>query len=195
MHALKLYGPRTGRQNSYGAARGPCGPREWTYDFCSKQPVNSPWTARTGPGVWCDWGISHTQPRAPYDFITVRFFAHKAEWSTRRNFTSVLFPWSHQAAGPVRLDTSAYLWFGWIFRRTPRIPRAAPVQEFSMFFISYGARMGPMRDPQGCRAAPLRTRKGIDINIIGKNPARASYLAIRGPYEPRTGCSRAVYNI
>ena len=50
MHALKLYGPRTRRQNSYGAARGPCGPREWTYDFCSKQPVNSPGTARTGPG-------------------------------------------------------------------------------------------------------------------------------------------------
>ena len=50
MHAFKLYGPRTGRQNSYGAARGPCGPREWTYDFCSKQPVNSPGTARTAPG-------------------------------------------------------------------------------------------------------------------------------------------------
>ena len=50
MHALKLYGPRTGRQNSYGAARGPCGPREWTYEFCSKQPGNSPGTARTGPG-------------------------------------------------------------------------------------------------------------------------------------------------
>ena len=46
MHALKLYGPRTGRQNSYGAARGPCGPREWTYDFCSKQPGNSPYGAR-----------------------------------------------------------------------------------------------------------------------------------------------------
>ena len=30
MLALKLYGPRTGRQNSYGAARGPCGAREWT---------------------------------------------------------------------------------------------------------------------------------------------------------------------
>ena len=43
MHALKLYGPRTGRQNSYGAARGPCGPREWTYDFCSKQPGNVMW--------------------------------------------------------------------------------------------------------------------------------------------------------
>ena len=46
MHALKLYGPRTGRQNSYGAARGPCGPREWTYDFSSKQPGNSPYGAR-----------------------------------------------------------------------------------------------------------------------------------------------------
>ena len=46
MHALKLYGPRTGRQNSYGAARGPCAPREWTYDFCSKQPGNSPYGAR-----------------------------------------------------------------------------------------------------------------------------------------------------
>ena len=46
MHALKLYGPRTGRQNSYGAARGPCGPHEWTYNFCSKQPGNSPYGAR-----------------------------------------------------------------------------------------------------------------------------------------------------
>ena len=50
MHALKLYGSRTGRQNSYGAARDPCGTREWTHDFCSKQPGNSPGTARTGPG-------------------------------------------------------------------------------------------------------------------------------------------------
>ena len=46
MHALKLYGPRTGRQNSYHAARGPCGPRVWTYDFCSKQPGISPYGAR-----------------------------------------------------------------------------------------------------------------------------------------------------
>ena len=50
MHALKLYGPRTGRQHSYGAARGPCVSREWTHDFCSKQPV--------GQGVWCDWVIN-----------------------------------------------------------------------------------------------------------------------------------------
>ena len=44
MHALKLYGPRTGRQNSYGAARGPCRPREWTYDV-----QNRLWTAREQP--------------------------------------------------------------------------------------------------------------------------------------------------
>ena len=36
MHALKLYRPRAGRLNSYGPALGPCGPRRWTYDFCSK---------------------------------------------------------------------------------------------------------------------------------------------------------------
>ena len=47
MYALKIFGPRTGSQNSYGAARGPYyGPREWTYDFCWKQPVNSPFEAR-----------------------------------------------------------------------------------------------------------------------------------------------------
>ena len=45
MHALKLYGSRTGRQNEYGAVRGPCWSREWTYDFCSKQPG----TAREQP--------------------------------------------------------------------------------------------------------------------------------------------------
>ena len=46
MHTLKLYGPCTGRQNSYGATRVSYGPREWTYDFCSKQPGNSPYGAR-----------------------------------------------------------------------------------------------------------------------------------------------------
>ena len=54
MHALKLYGPRTGRQNSYGAARGPVSGRTIFVQ-------NNLWTAREqpvrGPGVWCDWGI------------------------------------------------------------------------------------------------------------------------------------------
>ena len=48
--ALKIYGPRTGRQNSHGAALGPFGPREWTCDFCSKQPLNSLEAVRTGSG-------------------------------------------------------------------------------------------------------------------------------------------------
>ena len=36
-----------GKQNSYGAARGLCRPREWTYDCCSKQPRNSPYGPRS----------------------------------------------------------------------------------------------------------------------------------------------------
>ena len=134
----------------------------------------------------------------PQRFLSpVRFLARKAEWSARRNFTSVLFPWSHQATGPVRLDTSAYLWFGWIIHRTPRVPRAMPIRaltgphghhtgparESSMFFISHGTRTG-----QGCRTAPLWARKGIDITRIGTNPARGHIW----PYGARTGPARTV---
>ena len=47
MHTLKLYGPCTGRQNSYGATRGLCcWPHEWICYFCSKQPGNSPYGSR-----------------------------------------------------------------------------------------------------------------------------------------------------
>ena len=53
-----------------------------------------------------------------------------------------------------------------------------------MFFISYGTRTGPVWDPQGCRAATLRTRKGNDTTRIGKTPARASYLAVRARTDP-----------
>ena len=60
-----------------------------------------------------------------------------------------------------------------------------------MFFISYGTRTGPVRDPQGCRTAPLRTRKGIDTTKIDKNPARASYLTVRG----RTGPLRSPHGL
>ena len=47
MHALKLYGPRTGRQNSYRASVGPVSGHTIFVQ-------NSPGTARTGPGsvVW-----------------------------------------------------------------------------------------------------------------------------------------------
>ena len=85
MHALKLYGPRTGRQNSYGAARVPYGPREWTDDVCSKQPGNSPYGARE-----CD--------------VT-------GAWSAGRNFSLMLFSWSHQAYGPRTASDSCTLTF------------------------------------------------------------------------------------
>ena len=93
----------------------------------------------------------------PVRFLSpIRFLACKAEWSPRRNFTSVLFPWSHQAMGPVRLHTCAYLWFGWTIRRTPWVPRLMPVGA------SYGPRMvifnvfHILRDPYGARAWPPR---------------------------------------
>ena len=138
--------------------------------------------------------LSHIQQRWPVRFLSpIRFLARKAKWSARRNFTSVLFSWSHQATGPVRLDTAAYFWFGWIIRRTPQVARAMPLRAsygprtgiFNVFHIlrgPYEARTGPARNPQGCRKAPLRTCKGIDTTILGKNPARASFLAVRGPW-------------
>ena len=97
----------------------------------------------------------------PVRFLSpVRFLARKAEWSARRNFTSVLFSWSHQASGPVRLDTAVYLWFGWIIRMTPRVPRAVPVRSLygppygNLQCFSYPAgpvrgRVGPTRVPYG----------------------------------------------
>ena len=72
-----------------------------------------------------------------YRFLSpVRFFARKAGWSVRRNFSSALFSWSHQATGPVRFDSALHLWFSRIILRTRRVPRAMPVRA------SYGPRMG-----------------------------------------------------
>ena len=55
MHALKLYGSCTGRQNSYGATRVSYGSREWTYDFCLKQPGNSTYREARGGGGGALW--------------------------------------------------------------------------------------------------------------------------------------------
>ena len=76
MHALKLYGPRTGRQNSDGTALGPYGSGEWTYDFLSKtareQSENSPY----GPGSVMWLGIT--------------------SWISRDRVTIVWSLWRHQ---------------------------------------------------------------------------------------------------
>ena len=143
----------------------------------------------------------------PVRFLTpVRFLARKAEWSARRNFTPVLLLWSHQATGPVRLDTAVHLCFDQIILRIHMDPvrcpyghRTGPARESQMFFISYGIHTGPVRDPQGCRTAPLRARKGIDTTIICKKSRTGVVCDRTGPVRalcgPRTGCSRAVYNL
>ena len=162
--------------------------------------------------------LVHVMPQShptmgPIQFLSpVRFLARKAEWSARRNFTLVLFPWSHQATGPVWLDTSAYLWFGWIIRRTPQVP-CAPAQESLMFFISYGARAWPARVLYGALTdmwgnwhnhnwqksrtgliygctGPLRSPHGLFTGCLqSQNPYRARKLIMHALklYRPHTG--------
>ena len=74
-YALKLYGPRTGRKNLYGAARGPWVDVWFLFKTAREQPVR-------GPGVWCDWGITGvlttcaTRPSA----IIIIDFVSICEW-------------------------------------------------------------------------------------------------------------------
>ena len=136
----------------------------------------------------------------------VWLLARKAEWSARKNFTSVLFSLSHQATGPVRFDTGVHLWFDRIISRTPHGSRGMPVRT------SYGPRTGisyvfhilrdphwARADPQMCRMAPLRTRKRIGTTGICKISRTGVVFGHTGPYGapygPRKGCSRAVYEL
>ena len=132
----------------------------------------------------------------PVRFLSpVRFLARKAEWSTRRNFTSVLFLWSHQATGPVRLDMASYLWFGGIIRMTPRVPRAVPVRA------SYGPRTGIfnvfhiLRDPCGTRKGavrrPYRHARELTQPELAKIPHGRPIL----PYGARTGPVRVPHGL
>ena len=65
-----------------------------------------------------------------------------------------------------------------------------------MFFISYGTRTEPMRDPQGRRTTPLRARKGIDsLQELTKIPHRRRIWPygvctgpLRSPHGLFTGC-------
>ena len=63
----------------------------------------------------------------------------------------------------------------------------APHGNLQFFHILWDP-CGLVCDPQGCRTGPLWTRKGIYTTRIGKNPARASYMAVRTPYGLFTGC-------
>ena len=72
--------------------------------------------------------------------------------------------------------------------RCPCGSLTGPVRESPMFFIIYGTRTGPVRDPQWCRTAPLRTRKGIDTTRLCKNLVWTWYMALRAPHGMFTGC-------
>ena len=139
----------------------------------------------------------------PVRFISpVRFLARKTEWRARRNFTSVLFSWSHHATVPyglTRLCTYGLVeWFAGLPGYSVRCPcghGTGPARESSMFFTSCETRTGPMRDPQGRRTTPLRTRKGIDATRIDKIlhgrpiwPYGARTGALRSPHGLLTGC-------
>ena len=125
----------------------------------------------------------------PARFLSpIRFLARKAEWSAVGILRRCCSRGHIRLRAPYDL-TRLYAyglveWFAGSYGFLVRCPyghRAGPARESSRLFVSYGFRAGSVRDSQGCRTAPLRTGKVIDTTRIGKNPARASYLAVWGP--------------
>ena len=135
----------------------------------------------------------------PIRFLApVRFLARKAKWSACRNFTLVLFSWSHQATGPVRQAWHGCSLTVWLNNSqdstwTPCDAHAGSARESPMFFISYRTHMGPVQDLQGVPC--VQTCKAINTIKICKNPARASYVAVRGPYGPLMVPAQAVHGL
>ena len=101
----------------------------------------------------------------------------------------MLFSWSHQAAGPVRLDTAAHLCFDQINRRTPqgsvRCPygrHTGPTREFSMFSYPVGPVQGPCGIGKGAAWPPLVTdTKGIWHNQKWQNSHTGVVCGCAGP--------------
>ena len=126
---------------------------------------------------------------APYDFLPVR------PSEAHRNFTLVLFLWSHQATAPIRLDTALHLWFDQIIHRTPHGPHAMPTRA------SYGSHMGIcnvfhiLRAPRGTCKGDVQHPYGHLRELTQPEFAypRASYVAVRGPYGPLTTSTQAVH--
>ena len=140
--------------------------------------------------------LSHIQPRAPYDFYhPYDFFARKAEWSARRIFTSVLFSWSHQATGPVRLDTAVHLWFGGMIRRTPRVPRTMPVRapQGNLQCFSYPTRC--VRGSCGTRKGAVRHPCGHVRELIQPKLTKIPHGRRIWPYGARMGPLRSPHGL
>ena len=110
----------------------------------------------------------------------------------------MLFSWSHQATGPVRLDTAVHLWFGRLIRRTPRLSRAMPVRAscgprkgILMFSISYGTRTGPC----GTRNGAARHPYGHVRELIQSKLTKIPHGRRIWPYGARTGPLRSPHGL
>ena len=214
MHAIKFYGPLRGgkiRTAPHGARTGSVSERT----FCLKQQMNSPATARTGPGVWCDVSvISNHGPRTI--LAPVRFLSCEAEWSARGDFT---LSWSHQV---IWHSCTPGVWSNnwqdstW----TPCTRRTDPARESPVFSYPTGSVRGPCgthkgaarhtyghvrelaqqefaKIPHGCRmwsygacACPLRSPPGLFMGYLRSlNPHGGRKLIMHALklYGPRTG--------
>ena len=131
------------------------------------------------------WCLNHMQPRTPYDFY------HPYDFLPVRPSEAVLFSLPHQATGPLRLDMAVHLWFGWIIRRTPRVPHVVP------FRASYGPRTGIfnifhiLRDPYGARAWPARVPYGALADTQGNWHNQNWHKSHTGVVFGRSGPGRA----
>ena len=132
----------------------------------------------------------------PVRFLSpVRFFARKAEWSARRNFTSVLFSWSHLATGPVRFDTAEHLWFGRIILRTPWVSRAGPVRWPYGNLQCFSYPTGPVRGPCGTRKGAVRQPYGHVRELTQPELAKLPHGRRIWPYGARAGPAGAVHGL
>ena len=108
------------------------------------------------PNIWpwvlllCIMPQSHPTMSPIRILAPIRFLAHKAEWSARRNSMSVLFSWSHQATGPIHFDTAVNSWFDWIIHRTPHGPRVKKKILHGRRMLPYWAHTAPERAVPGC---------------------------------------------
>ena len=132
----------------------------------------------------------------PVRFLTpVRFLARKAEWSARRNFTPVLFSWSHQAMGPVRLDKTVHLWFDQIIIRTLHGARAGVVRapHGNLRCSSYPT--GSVRGPCGTHKAAVRRPYGHVRELTQPEFAKIPHGRRMWPYGPRAVPARVVHGL
>ena len=196
---------RHGR-SSTGPVRAPLDMKNIGYSRAG--PVRHSPNALWSPGD----NASVTSNHGPRTILApIRFFARKAEWSARRNFTPVLLLWSHQATGPVWLDhrphsrqvTGAHCtevaarqsWAEYSSRPTTH-SRAAVAWVYSLGMVSrYSTvRSGTLT----WREWGLWAWHGCTLMFWSNNshdPHGSCAVPVRASYGPRTGISNVLYTL